>query len=153
MSLIDFAGSHGVRQRVHLGNTRLRLQGLELLESFNSASHQDLLPDVLDALIDRPLKVIALNDKSDLQVRYDLFERLNTGGIRLTDHEIREAVFPGEFVELLNSLATSADFRRVALLPTPREKDGTRQDFALRFFAYLNTYQNFDHSVRDFLLD
>ena len=56
------------------------------------ATFNDLPQDIRDGLIDRPVRVIVLNDKSDLQVRFDLFERLNTGGVELTDHEIRESV-------------------------------------------------------------
>lgn len=55
-------------------------------------------------------------------------------------------------MDLLTELAQSAESRQVVLLPKNRETDGTRQDFVLRFFAYLENYQDFDHSVRDFLL-
>jgi hypothetical protein len=49
----------------------------------------------------RPIKVITLNDKSDTVVRYDLFERLNTGGVALGPQEIRDCVFRGQFADQL----------------------------------------------------
>ena len=36
----------------------------------------------------KPLKVTTISDKSDLKIRFDLFERLNTGGVSLTAQEI-----------------------------------------------------------------
>lgn len=153
MSLVHFAGTDESRTQVDQEHGGLRLAGLELLDSFNGLRASQLPPDILDGLRDRPMKAIVLNDKSDLQVRYDLFERLNTGGVRLTDQEIREAVFPGPFMNLLNELSASTEFRSVVLLPQTREKDGTRQDYVLRFFAFLDRYQSFEHSVHDFLLE
>lgn len=92
-----------------------------------------------------------LNDKSDLQVRFDLFERLNTGGVALTNQEVRECVFRGAFMDLLTTLSNEDDFRTVVRLPDSSWKDGTPQDYVLRFFAFLEEYASFDHSVKDFL--
>ena len=99
------------------------------------------------------MKVIVLNDKSDLQVRFDLFERLNTGGIRLTHHEVREAVYMGEFVDLLSELSNVPEFQQLVHLPKSKQVDGTAQDFVLRFFAFHDRYRDFDHSVIEFLND
>lgn len=46
----------------------------------------------------KPLKIVTLSDKSDAQVRFDLFERLNTGGIKLSDQEIRNCVYRGNLM-------------------------------------------------------
>lgn len=152
MSLVHFVGDGRARDKVLLAGPSLKLERLEQLTLFNGLRSPDLPPDVLYGLRDRPLKVIVLNDKSDLQVRYDLFERLNTGGVPLTDQEIREAVFEGPFITLLNELASSEKFHTSVVLPAPREKDGTRSDYVLRFFAFLDRYADFKHSVRDFLV-
>jgi hypothetical protein len=153
LSLVHFLGGVDARLRVGLPPYGLKITGLELLKTFDGFSASDLPADVVSGLLDRPMKAIVLNDKSDLQVRFDLFERLNTGGVRLTDQEIREAVFQGEFVDLLGELAHYPAFRRVVLLPSAREKDGTPEDYALRLFAFSDNYRNFEHSVHDFLLD
>lgn len=150
LSLVNFVGEADARQSANLPDA-FRLRGLEKLQHFEGCRFADLPQDVQDFLLDRPMKVVVLNDKSQLQVRYDLFERLNTGGISLTPHEIRESVYRGEFVDLLTELAASVDFRTVVVLPDARWKDGTPQDFVLRFFAFFERYDRFDHSVQDFL--
>jgi hypothetical protein len=151
LSLVNYLGDSGARSVARLYDPPLRLVGLEILESLDGLTAEELPPDIRDILYDRPMKVIVLNDKSDLQVRFDLFERLNTGGIKLTAHEVRESVFMGDFVNLLTELAESSSFQQVVRLPRPRILDGTPQDYVLRFFAFFERYNRFEHSVQDFL--
>lgn len=85
----------------------------------------------------KPLKITTLSDKSDMNVRFDLFERLNTGGIKLTDQEIRSCIFRGPFNDFLRELAENKNFLSVAKLPSGKENDGTREELVLRFFCFL----------------
>ena len=153
LTLVNFVGDGETRRTARLFDPPLKLTGLEILKSLEGATYNDLPLDIRDGLIDRPMKVIVLNDKSDLKVRFDLFERLNTGGVQLTDHEIRESVYVGEFVDLLTELAETSQFRQVVSLPGPRMLDGSPQDYVLRFFAFHERYQQFEHSVKEFLND
>ena len=153
LSLTNFVGDTMTRDVARLDGKPLRLQGLEILTALDGARADDLPADLRQSFLDRPVKVIVLNDKSDLRVRFDLFERLNTGGVKLTDHEVRESVFMGEFVDALTELAESESFRLVVRLPESRRRDGTPQDYVLRFFAFRERYPMFEHSVRDFLND
>lgn len=154
MTLVNFAGDHSARTAAKVDNIPpLVLKNMDKLESFEGATFESLPDDIRTTFEDRPLKIIVLNDKSELQVRFDLFERLNTGGIILTPHEIRECIFQGAFIDLLARLAQTDSFRTVVVLPEGRWKDGTPQDFALRFFAFLDRYTEFKHSVENFLND
>ena len=155
MTLCHFAGDSEMKESlgVSLGSAdkSLRIQGLDKLTYFNSFAFSEFPEDIKSALLDRPMRVVVLNDKSDLQVRYDLFERLNTGGIELTDQEIRECVFRGEFIDMLVDLAKTEQFRTVVKLPDRKWKDGTPEEYVLRFFAYSEEYLKFDHLVGEFL--
>lgn len=153
LTLVNFAGDPNARNSVGLKNRCLSLKDLDKLPTFEGHGFGDLPDDIRTAFEDRPLKVVVLNDKSDLQVRYDLFERLNTGGISLTPQEIRECVFRGPLIDLLTELSETANFTKVVVLPEARMKDGTPQDYVLRFFAFLERYELFTHSVQDFLND
>lgn len=153
LSLTNFLGDKETRAVARLEGKPLRLSGLEILPALEGLVADKLPADVRSGLEDRPVKVIVLNDKSDLQVRFDLFERLNTGGVRLTDHEVREAVYMGEFVDLLTELARTDDFQTVVNFPEQRLRDGTPQDYVLRFFAFKDRYLSFGHSVKEFLND
>lgn len=151
LTLVNFTGDQRARDSARLKEEALRLIHLDKLTALDGFAFMELPEDIRTALEDRPVKVIVLNDKSDLQVRSDLFERLNTGGVALTDQEVRECVFRGEFMDLLSTLSQDEKFRAVVYLPQASWKDGTPEDYLLRFFAFLDRYQVFDHSVRDFL--
>lgn len=151
LSLVNFAGDQNARDAAGLQGMPLRLNNLEKLTVFEGLRFEDFPQDIKESLEDRPLKVIVLNDKSDLEVRFDLFERLNTGGIVLSAHEIRQSVYRGEFINTLAELAELRIFKEFVVLPESKWKDGTPQDFVLRFFAFLKKYKEFDHSVQEFL--
>lgn len=151
-SLIHFAGSEEQLKKFNFA-TPLTLTDLEILTEFNGKKFEDLPQSLRLKFTLRPLKITTLSDKSDMKVRFDLFERLNTGGIKLTDQEIRACVFRGEFNDFISELSKNEDFVQVVILPTANENDGTREELALKFFAYLYNRENFVHSVVGFLND
>lgn len=149
-SIIHFGGFPDARAKVQL-TSQLKLHDLNKLKSFNGKYFDDLPKSIqLDFLL-KPLKITTLSDKSDMDVRFDLFERLNTGGIILTNQEIRSCVYRGRFNDYLKDLAHNENFNQCVRLTSTQEADGTREEYVLRFFAFLYNYQNFEHSVVDFL--
>lgn len=151
-TLIHYAGT--VEQRTKFGMTScLHLDELEVLTEFNRTRFEDVPSTLRLKFTLRPLKVTTLSDKSDLKVRFDLFERLNTGGVKLTDQEIRACVYRGRFNEFLSEMAKNEDFAACITLTEAKEHDGTKEEFVLRFFAYLHSREHFEHSVVGFLND
>ena len=76
------------------------------------------------------------NDDSSI---YQIFERLNTGGIKLTSQEIRACIYHGEFNKLLIELNKNSQWQDIFngkttsnFRPDPRMKD---QELILRFLA------------------
>ncbi|MDE8035750.1 DUF262 domain-containing protein [Actinobacillus equuli subsp. equuli] len=129
----------------------LTLTSLQKLPSFNKQTFAKLPHKIkLDFML-RTLKVTTLTDKSDLDVRFDLFERLNTGGIKLTSQEIRSCVFRGNFNEFVKRMAQNKDFLKATLMKEQRVKDGTAEEAVLRFFAFLHNYKGFKYNVTSFL--
>ncbi|MEN6535040.1 MAG: DUF262 domain-containing protein [Bryobacteraceae bacterium] len=149
-TLIHFVGEQKLRDRIGLKDA-LRLTELQKLSEFNMLTFEELPQSVQLQFLLKPLKVTTVSDKSDLVVRFDLFERLNTGGISLTPQEIRACIYRGEFSEFLRRMAKDPNFRHLVRLPRDAEHDGTREELVLKFFAYLHEYQQFDHLVTEFL--
>jgi uncharacterized protein with ParB-like and HNH nuclease domain len=149
-TLIHFAA--GDEQRKTIGKDgALKICELEKLSELNDATYTDLPKSVQLFFQTRPIRVTVLNDKSDLGVRYDLFERLNTGGVALHPQEIRNCIYRGPFNDLLKRLAENENFKEVTKLKESASHNGTREEMVLRFFAYYEKYREFDHSVTDFL--
>ncbi|EGR0119059.1 DUF262 domain-containing protein [Vibrio parahaemolyticus] len=151
-SLIHFCGTPEQIESFGLDKP-LRLKGLDILSEFNGATFDDLPHSLRLKFSLRPLKVTTLSDKSDLKVRFDLFERLNTGGIKLTPQEIRACVFRGQFNDFIVELAKNDDFNKVVNVSSTKAKDGTKEELVLKFLAYKTKRDGFKHSVETFLND
>ncbi len=152
-TIVRFIGDEKVREKMSSQKFRdsLRLTGLETLQSFNGYTFEKLPQSIRFQLLLKPLKITTITDKSDLDVRFSLFERLNRGGITLSAQEIRSCIYRGGFNELLKELSDRQSFKTLVYLPETRQSDGTKEEWILRFFAYFHNYKNFEHSVREFL--
>jgi len=151
-TLAHFMGTNTLLKKVKREKP-LCIEGLEKLSALNGTSHENLPRPIQLMFSTRPMRVTVLNDKSDLNVRFDLFERLNTGGISLTNQEIRNCVFRGPFNDDLKTLATNEHFTATIKLKESDKNNGTLEELVLRFFAYLEKYTEFEHSVKGFLND
>jgi len=149
-TLVHFCGSPKAKEIIGL-STSLKLTELLKLPTFNGNTFEKLPQSVQLQFLLRPIKVTTISDKSDYNVRFDLFERLNTGGVILTSQEIRNCVYIGRFSKLLKELSKDRQFNIVVRVPEEKAKGSVREELVLRFFAYLHRYQDFNHSVKDFL--
>jgi len=149
-TLAHFLGGATLLKKINRSSA-LKIEGLDKLSALNDTYYTDLPKSLQLMFSTRPMRVTVLNDKSDQNVRFDLFERLNTGGISLTNQEIRNCVYRGPFNEDIKRLSLDKNFMAVINLKSGDSKNGTAEEHALRFFAFYDQYKQFDHSVKDFL--
>jgi hypothetical protein len=97
------------------------------------------------------MRMIVLTDSADEEVRRDIFERINTGSIALNDMEKRRGISPGPFVKLLEELAKEPKFIKLCPLSDASRRSREPEEFVLRFFAYLDRYEEFERRVNLFL--
>lgn len=149
-SLSHFVGSKELLAKIHR-DSPLIINGLEKLSAFNGTGFIDFPKSMQLQFFTRPIRVTVLNDRSDLAVRFDLFERLNTGGVSLTDQEIRNCVYRGPYNDDLKALAALANFKSSVKITAKNESNGTYEELVLRFFVYLYRYNDFNHAVKEFM--
>ncbi|HBO5314742.1 TPA: DUF262 domain-containing protein [Pseudomonas aeruginosa] len=150
-TVINFMGDEDLIERVNPACKKLKLTGLEKLSALNGVSYPDLPKSIQLMFINRPMRVTVLNDRSDFDIRYDLFERLNTGGITLHPQEIRNCIFAGPFNDMLKDLATYPAFRAVVKTTENSARSGSYEELVLKFFAYYEDRDEFVHGVKEFL--
>jgi hypothetical protein len=97
------------------------------------------------------LRVTSLSDKSDPEIRFEVFERLNKGGVRLTPQEVRACIYRGPFAELIRELSANQHFRSLVKVQQIHQHDGTREELVLKFFAYLDRADKYDGNVTELL--
>lgn len=113
------------------------------------------LPDKLqDRITKFQLTVVEILKESDPEIRFDLFERLNTGATQLNDQELRNSVYRGSYNEFLKTLATDTDYRKLLGLKD-YHKRMVDVELVLRFMAFHNqTYlKHPDKKTNQFLND
>lgn len=91
-----------------------------------------------------------VSPKDDDSSIYEIFNRLNSGGVNLTPQEIRMSLYHSEFYEMAARINTTADWRRLLGLPEPdlHFKD---IEFLLRGLAMLEDGENYNPSMVKFL--
>ena len=81
------------------------LSGLQVLPGLNKKRWVDLTPKQARIILNRALRCIVISASSEPNLRFEVFERLNTGGISLNDQELRNSIYRGAFNRFLNELA------------------------------------------------
>jgi len=149
------------------------LTGLEYWSELNKKRFNDL-PKVLQrGLLRRSLTAVVLlaetrrEGEGEIDVRRVLFDRLNTGGIRLNPQELRNALYPGRLNKLLIELARSDAFTTAWDIPpyVPGEESDPPEELldnplfaqladaelVLRFFALRDAFVAGKGSLRRIL--
>ncbi|UTM47420.1 DUF262 domain-containing protein [Glutamicibacter mysorens] len=100
------------------------LTGLEYWPELNRRRFLDLPKTIQRGLLRRSLAAVvllaetqAVVEDGDIDVRRVLFDRLNTGGIRLNPQELRNALYPGAFNAMLIRVARSSEFTKTWGIP------------------------------------
>lgn len=150
LEIID--GTQRIRTLARFLNNELKLNNLEKLDSLNGFTFKDLPLSRQRRFQRTTIRMIQLTEKADEEVRRDLFERINTGSVELNEMEKRRGSKPGKFLDLIEELSQSEQFRNLCSFTDTEIKKRDPQEFILRFFAFLNNYKNYSgKKVHQFL--
>lgn len=128
---------------------RLRLRGLTVLEEFNGAYFSDLPQRDQRRIDSRTIRCIVITEDSHEDIKFDVFERLNTGSVRLSDQELRNCIYRGGFNDLLRDAARGEAFQRILQGQLSRRMDDA--ELVLRFVALADRLQSYKPALRQFL--
>jgi hypothetical protein len=155
-------------------NNEFRLSGLEFLKNFNGSRFKDLDDTTKRLFFRRTITATILLIESKEFDKYDLrmilFDRLNTGGIKLNGQELRNATYASKYNDLIMELSSSQSFRNLWGIPIPENNEDVRTlkklknnplyksmmdcELVLRFFAIREVFDgNINEGSMKFLLD
>ena len=118
-----------------IGGQPLILSGLEFLDAYNGKDFQGLGSRLQMRLREAELIIHLIRKGTPPEVKFNIFARINTGGMSLSAQELRHAITPGKARNLLESWADSREF----LEATDRSVRSIRMDdreLVLRFIAF-----------------
>jgi hypothetical protein len=130
-----------------------RLKGLSEASSLNGKTFNELSSKDQRKLRNSTLRAIHIKQLSPSRRNdcvFHIFERLNTGGTQLKPQEIRNAVFRGNIVKVLQDLNSGSGWMN-ALKIKSNDKHQRDMEFVLRIFALFEDWYEYEKPMLRFL--
>lgn len=138
MEIVD--GSQRLRTIRDFMADKFALKGLETIGSANELKFSDFSQSLRYKFAETAIRAIILDNATDAETRTEMFARINTGGTKANEAEIRRGSLPGPFMKLIKSLAESDEFVELTPISQPLIKHREREELVTRFFAYLESF-------------
>ncbi len=132
-----------------------KLQGLRAFPELNGKNFEELIAinsEYQTKIEDKKLLVYLIQPTVPMEMVYDIFNRINTGGTQLERQEIRNCIYLGKATDFLKKLAGKEIFKEAIDngISDNRAKDqeAILRFLAFRIFDYTLEYKN---SMNDFV--
>lgn len=132
----------------------LELTNLKKLDSLLGFKYDDI-PEYFKKKFDKTnIRVVVLSDETTLDIRQEIFTRINTSGVKANPIEVRRGQFmQTNFMRFIKECSEDSVFLKLCPVSETLKKRYEGQELVLRFFAYLNNYKKFEHRVDQFIDD
>ena len=129
---------------------KYKLRNLDIMEDLNGCKFIDLQPSLQRKLRNYLISTVEVSIAAP-KLMFEMFHRLNTGGVKLNEMEIRNCIYQGTLNDLIKELAQHSDFVDCVNQKnlSKRMKD---RDLVLRFLAFYQLgYKNARKGIKAFL--
>lgn len=154
IELID--GSQRVRALVYFVGNEYELTDLKQLKELEGFKFEDLLPGRQRKFLRESLRFMELKCDTDGDFRRDLFERINSGNVRLNPMEVRrgsEEALSVFYKDVIDVCAKNKLFIELAPFSSTKNANKDREELVLRFFAYSDDLKNYSGNLKRYLDD
>lgn len=112
----------------------LKLTGLEFFQDLEGMQFKELPRAFVRRIEETNIVAYIVKGGTPSNVKYNIFKRINTGGLELKPQEIRHALYQGEATKICKKLAKLSEFQ-TATTYSVRDARMMDQEFVLRFVA------------------
>lgn len=126
------------------------LSGLRVRPELNKKRFSELDRADQRLIKTRTIRCIVIQRESHPDIRFDVFERLNQGAVRLTPQELRNSNYRGDLNQLIKKLCGNKQFQRIRRVDDEDARMGDAE-MVLRFFAFHFDARNYRGFFAPFL--
>ena len=130
----------------------LKLEGLQFLKNFDGFTFSQLARPEVKRIKSLKITMNTVRKGTPLDVKYIIFQRVNTAGVPLTPQEMRHALNQGPAAIFIKELADMESFKK-ATNDSVESKRMQDRDFVNRFIAFFIGYQDYMGDLDMFLND
>jgi len=121
----------------------LRLSDLEFLTKLNNKIFDELPRNLQRRITETQVTVYLIAKGTPREVKFNIFKRINTGGLPLSLQEIRHALNQGKSTKFLEKLSRLDEFKKATDGSVSSQRMADRE-FILRFLAFIiNPYTEY----------
>lgn len=114
---------------------KFALNKLKILPQMDGLKFSDLTPVMASRIEDYQLQAHVILPPTPDRIKFDIFDRVNRGGVQLNKQEIRNALYQGEATKFLNRVVKSAAFVQATGNAFQKEKRMKDKYLVNRFIA------------------
>lgn len=131
---------------------KLRLTGLEYLKEFENCSFEDLPRQYYRRIRETQITIYTVEKGTPDDVVFNIFKRINTGGLVLSPQEIRHALYQGPVTELITKLVQEDIFKQATTNSLSQNRMMDRE-YVTRFIAFteLDYHTEYKGNIDSFL--
>lgn len=147
MSVID--GNQRLTSISHYLNNEFPLKGLTAYPELEGNRFFELDGRFQRHILNRTLRCIVILKDTHPQVKFDVFERLNSGSVKLNPQELRHGLYFGDAIQLATDLVKSSNF--LELLDIKVDKRMKAEELVMRFLALSQDFSNYKKPLAGFI--
>jgi len=121
-------------------DNKFYLDKLKILDDFNNNKFKDLDPILQAKIEDYQIMAHVIQPPTPDRIKFDIFDRVNRGGLQLNKQEIRNALYQGNATKLLSSLSNLPAFKIATENNFIKDKRMKDRYLLLRFIAFYLYY-------------
>ena len=153
LSLLQFTGLAPENQYNHF-----KLKSLEVITDLEGLTYENIqenieLEKTLNRFLNQPIRCVVIRNWTDIDFLHLMFVRLNNGSLSLSPQELRQALFPGPFVDYINDAADNSSSLKTLLKidePDFRMRD---VELLIRYLAFTLFIDHYAGNLKHFLDD
>lgn len=148
----EITGEDPITGEAKFGNLR-PFQGMQYLRDFNGKTFDQIPRQYIRRVKEANLIAYTVNRGTPEKIIFNIFQRINTGGLNLEPQEIRHSLYQGRSTRLIEQMTHIPAFRSATqyVLPSDRMID---REYTLRYIAFteIDYEKYYKGNIDDYLI-